>query len=545
MFTNLLMLTGPLYMLQVYDRVLASRSVPTLVALTALITVLFLAYGLLELVRSRLLSRISLRLDRHLSETTFDSLLRRGIAGAGQRSEQPLRDLASLRGFITSAAPLTVFDLPWAPIFMAVIFLVHWWLGVVAGIGALALLALAIANEVATRRQLRLAGEEAIAGNFLAVTALRNVEAVEAMGMRLAMRRRWQVRNTRALQAQTIGSERAATFTTATKALRLFLQSTVLGIGALLAIKEIITPGMMIAASIIVGRALAPIEQAVGHWRSFISARAAYARLKAHLAEDSGEDERMSLPRAEGYLQVEHLYAAPPGVGKPVLKDVSFTLVPGDALGIIGPSATGKSTLARLLVGIWWPSAGTVRLDGADISKWNRTEIGPQIGYLPQDVELFAGKVSENIGRFSPELDSGKVVEAAKLAGIHNMILHLSEGYDTEVGEGGKHLSAGQRQRVALARALYDDPALIVLDEPNSNLDAAGDEALSKAVDALKRRGRTVIVIAHRPSGIAAVDKILSLENGAVRAFGPKEEVIRQVLKPAQPAAMTASLRPV
>jgi PrtD family type I secretion system ABC transporter len=544
-FTNLLMLTGPLYMLQVYDRVLASGSLPTLVALTILVAVLFLAFGLLELVRSRLLSHIGNRLERLLGEPTFDALLGRAVARPGRRGDQPLRDLSSLRGFLTSPAPLVVFDLPWTPVFIGVICLLHVWLGLLAIVGVAILAALAIANELVTRSSFQLAGEEARAGNVVASGALRNVEAVEAMGMRPAMRRLWQDRNGRALAAQTVANGRAASFSASTKALRLFLQSAVLGLGALLAVQQEISPGMMIAASIIVGRALAPIEQAVGQWRSFVSSRESYRRLKDHLQERPGAEARMRLPRAEGSLQVEHVFAAPPGVAKPLLRDVTFALRPGDTLGIIGPSAAGKSTLARVLVGIWPALGGAVRLDGADVSKWDRDDLGPQIGYLPQDVELFAGKVSDNIARFSETVDPAKVVEAAKLAGVHEMILHLPEGYDTEIGEGGRHLSAGQRQRLALARALYGDPALIVLDEPNSNLDAAGDEALSKAIEALKAKGKTVVVIAHRPSAIAAVEKLLSLENGTVRAFGAKDEVMRQVLRPTAPAPQAPSLRTV
>ena len=545
LFVNLLMLTGPLYMLQIYDRVLASRSVPTLVALTVLICVLFLALGLLEWIRSRLLGRIGQRLDRHLNAKTFDALMRSGLRRPGDRNDQPLRDLASLRQFLTSPGPLAVFDAPWTPVFLAVVFMMHWTLGLIALAGALLLLGIAVANEVRTRYLHREASEASILSNRLASAGLRNVEVVEAMGMAPELSRRWSAAYDQAARAQARAADRASTFTASTKTLRLFLQSAILGAGALLAINQIITPGMMIAASIIMGRALAPIDQVVGQWRSFVSARTARARLKGLLADNPPPAAQMSLPKAGGSVQVENLCAGPPGARKPVIKDISFALKRGETLGIIGPSAAGKSTLARALVGVWPATSGTVRLDGVDIATWDREELGPQIGYLPQDVELFAGAVSANIARFHEDADPTAIVDAARAAGVHDMILRLPAGYNTEIGEGGSHLSAGQRQRIALARALYGEPVLVVLDEPNSNLDAAGDEALSQAILTMKQQGRTVIVIAHRPSAIAAVEKLLMLDGGEARIFGPKEEVLARVTQQVQEArGNLAALQP-
>jgi PrtD family type I secretion system ABC transporter len=539
---NLLQLTGPLYMLQVYDRVLTSGSVPTLAALSALVVGLFLAFGALEFARSVLLARVAARLHVRLGEPAFDSLVSQAVRQPGGANDQPLRDLASLRAFISSSAPLVIFDLPWTPVFIAVLFLVHAWLGVfgLASIGALA--GIALCNEIATRRGLASAGTEQIASHQLVNGVLRNAEVVEALGMRGALRRRWQERDDRALRAQVAAAERAAAFSAGTKALRLVLQSAVLGVGAVLALRQEISAGTMVAASIIVGRALGPIEQAVGQWRSFTSTRTAYLRLRRHFEAWTPHVDRMPLPRAKGHLRLERVVAVAPGSGAPILSDVSFELAPGTALGVIGASAAGKSTLARIMVGVWPPASGVVRLDDVDIATLDRTTMGPQIGYLPQSIELFAGKVSENIARFDETATAARVIEAAELAGVHEMILKLPDGYDTEIGEGGGSLSAGQRQRLALARALYGGPSVVVLDEPNSNLDADGDEALTQAIRRLQARRCTIVVIAHRPSAISAVDSLLFLEGGRVRAFGPKEDVLRQVLKP-QTAPPIAKLR--
>jgi PrtD family type I secretion system ABC transporter len=367
---------------------------------------------------------------------------------------------------------------------------------------------------------------ESIAASSFAESALRNAEVIEALGMMDGVRGRWGARHARALAHQAVASDRAGTFASASKTVRMLLQIALLGTGAALAIRQIVTPGAMIAASILGARALAPVEQAIAHWRAFVLARSAYRRLEKLLDENPQREEPMTLPAPTGRLSVEHLVAAPPGADKAVLRDVSFALEPGEALGIIGPTASGKSTLARNLVGVWQPGHGSVRLDGASLGDWSRVQLGRYVGYLPQDVELFEGTVAENISRYAAMPDPARIVRAAQRAGAHEMILGLEAGYDTPIGVGGTRLSAGQRQRVGLARALYGDPKLVVLDEPNANLDVEGDQALNGAILDLKKAGATVVVIAHRPAAIAAVDKILMLRNGAVAAFGPKNEIL-------------------
>lgn len=530
-FINLLMLTAPLYMLQVYDRVLASRSEATLMALTVLAGGMLLVMGLLDLIRSRVLVRVGTRLDDLLNPRVFSAIFQRSLRiRRGERS-QPLRDLDSLRQFLTGPGPFAFFDAPWVPLYLLVVFLFHPLLGLIALGGAVVLFAIALANELLTRKPLQQANAEVLAAYAFAETSLRNAEVLEAMGMLGGIQKRWVARHQDGLALQTTASDRAGTLTSSSKAIRMFLQVAILGVGAWLAIQQIITPGIMIAASIIMGRALAPIEQAIGHWRQFVGARSAYRRLDTLLKESPLQAGHLTLPEPKGYLSVEQVVAVPPGAARPVLKGIAFRLEPGEALGVIGPSAAGKSTLARLLVGVWPPSAGAVRLDGAELHAWNRVELGPHIGYLPQDVELFTGTVAENIGRFADEPDSEQVVQAAKRAGVHEMVLQLSDGYDTQIGENGSVLSGGQRQRIGLARALYGKPVLVVLDEPNSNLDAAGDQALTDAILGLKSQNATVVVMAHRPSAISAVDKLLMLRDGKIEAFGPKEEVLAQVTR--------------
>ena len=538
-FINLLMLTAPLYMLQIYDRVLASRSEATLMALTVLAGGMLLVMGLLDLIRSRVLVRVGTRLDDLLNPRVFSAIFQRSLRiGRGERS-QPLRDLDSLRQFLTGPGPFAFFDAPWVPLYLLVIFLFHPLLGLIALGGAVVLFAIALANELLTRKPLQQANAEVLAAYAFAETSLRNAEVLEAMGMLGGIQKRWVARHQDGLALQTTASDRAGTLTSSSKAIRMFLQVAILGVGAWLAIQQIITPGIMIAASIIMGRALAPIEQAIGHWRQFVGARSAYRRLDTLLKESPLQAGHLTLPEPKGYLSVEQVAAVPPGAARPVLKGIAFRLEPGEALGVIGPSAAGKSTLARLLVGVWPPSAGAVRLDGAELHAWNRVELGPHIGYLPQDVELFTGTVAENIGRFADEPDSEQVVQAAKRAGVHEMVLQLSDGYDTQIGENGSVLSGGQRQRIGLARALYGKPVLVVLDEPNSNLDAAGDQALTDAILGLKSQNATVVVMAHRPSAISAVDKLLMLRDGKIEAFGPKEEVLAQVTR--QPSGVPRS----
>lgn len=529
---NLLVLAGPLYMLQIYDRVLASGSVPTLVALSAILGVLFLAMGILEAVRSRLMNRVAGRLNGALGPPVLDAVLSDDAAQRAQ-TQSALRDLATLRQFLSSPGPIACFDVPWVPIFLAVVFVMHWVLGTVTLAGAVVMLLFAVATDRSSRRQMGAASDVASYGQRMVAEASRSLEAILAMGMKRSVARRWLRTHDLAEIAHRNAADRIGAFSAATATLRLVLQSTLLGIGAYLAIAGEISPGMMIAASIIAGRALAPIGQTVAHWRSFQGAVEAHGRLGRCLERPDTEVSRMPLPRPAGRLSVSGLVAAPPGTSKPVLKGVDFALEPGEALGIIGPSASGKSTLARVLVGLWQPRQGAVRLDGSDVALWNRDQLGPWLGYLPQDVELLEGTVQDNICRFADAADPKAIVEATRLVGVHDLILRLPNGYDTKIGPGGRTLSAGQRQLVALARAAYKQPPLVVLDEPNSNLDAEGDAALTAAIQRLKAAGTTVIVIAHRPSAIAAVDKVLVLIGGTVRAFGPKQQVLRNPQRPA------------
>ena len=529
-FINLLMLTGPLYMLQLHDRVLASGSQHTLIMLTIVAVGLILSSALLEFVRSRILVRIGSRLDASLSDQLFSSQLRQHLRQRDRGQTQPLRDLELVRTFLASNGLISFFDAPWTPIFLAITFLFHPLLGLVALSGALVLFTLAVISEFATRSLLHKASQDSSAAHTFAEHTLRNAEVIEAMGMLPALQARWRNSHQAAVVAQAKSGDRGGLLTACAKFTRPVLQIAILGTGAYLALQQAITPGVMIAAAIIMGRALAPVEGAISHWRSFVLARSALARLKYFLAKDSLSDNTLALPRPEGAVSVERLIAAAPGLSKPMLKGISFTLEPGESLGIIGPSASGKSTLARLLIGVWAPMAGHVRLDGADIAKWNHESLGPFLGYLPQDVELFDGTIADNIARFG-NADPEKIVRAARRTGVHEMILRLPQGYDTAIGQHGVTLSGGQCQRIGLARALYDDPAFVVLDEPNANLDGEGEEALCRAVADLKASGTTIVVIAHRPSVLVGMDKLLVLRNGHMERFGPREEVMPQFTK--------------
>jgi ATP-binding cassette, subfamily C, type I secretion system permease/ATPase len=536
-FINILMLTGPLYMLQVYDRVLASGSISTLVTISVLMAVMFAFMGFLEYVRSRVLVRIGDKLETDLGERTFAIWMKQGLYGKAGQRHRPLQDVSTLRQFLSGAAPTTLFDIPWAPLYIAVMFLFHWSLGVVGIIGATIIFIFAWLNETTTRKPLQDANALRIKGQMFADNAHRNADSVAAMGMGGNMQNRWQKYSREAANATVLGSDRAGSLTSASKAFRMFVQSGILGWGALLAVQGIVTPGTMIAGSIIMGRALAPIQMALGQWRGFIGARQAFHRLNKFYEIIPEESENLSLPAPTGELSVTNILAAPPGSKVPVLTGLNFSVKPGQGLGVIGPSASGKSTLARLLVGIWLPQKGSVRLDGAAFDQWNSDELGPYIGYLPQQVELFDGTISENIGRFRQDASAEDIVIAARRAAVHNMILHLPDGYDTRIGEGGTVLSGGQTQRIALARALFGDPVLVVLDEPNANLDTEGDAALSAAITDLRRRGKTVVVMAHRPSAIAAVDQLLMLRDGKQVAFGPKDDVIKEITQQGQKQA--------
>jgi PrtD family type I secretion system ABC transporter len=523
---NLLMLAGPLFMLQVYDRVLTSGSIPTLVALSVMTAGLYAIIGVLELVRTRVIVRIGVEIDRRLGDRIFQAALRRSLAAPGQ-SMSALRELDSLRQFIAGPGPLTFFDAPWTPIYLFVIFMTHWTLGVAATLGAAVLMLIAWMSETTSRAPLAEAAKAATRGVELAETGQRNAEAITAMGMLGAYRRRWQMANEEAIAWQVLAADKLGTLSSLSKALRLLLQSFMLAIGAALAIKGDISAGAIVAATIIFGRALAPVEQAIGHWRSFVKAHESYRKLDALLRHEPVPIAKTALPPPKGNLEVASLRVASPETRQLILSNISFTVTPGTMLAVIGPYASGKSTLARALVGLWQPFSGTIRLDGARLDQWNNEDLGRHIGYLPQDVELFAGTVKENIARFRTDATDEQVTAAARMAHAHELIMALPKGYDTEIGTFGTYLSAGQRQRIGLARALFGDPALVVLDEPNSNLDRSGDEALGSAIDGMRSRGQAVVLVSHRVQAIGKADSLLYIERGVQRAFGPRDDVMK------------------
>lgn len=537
---NLLMLTPAVYMLQVYDRALVSSNVTTLLMLTLLVIGLYVLMALLEVVRSSVLIRVGNRLDMMLNKRIFGAAFERNLRRAGGNPAQALQDLSQVRQFITGNGLFAFFDAPWTPIYLLVIYLVHPLLGLITLIGSLLLVGLGYLTEVTTRKPLAEANQASLTSGNFANNNLRNAEVIEAMGMLPAIRQRWFGNHLRILEMQTLASDRAAYINGATRFVRITLQSLILGAGALLAIKGEITPGMMIASSILSGRALGPVEQVISTWKQLLSSRTAWERLNTLLGDYPAHKPSMPLPKPVGMLAVEGASTNAPGSTIGILRGVSFNLSPGEALGIIGPSASGKSTLARLLVGVWPAMAGKVRLDGADIFHWNKEELGPWLGYLPQDVELFEGSIAENIARFG-EIDSEAVILAAKQAGVHEMILRLPQGYDTHLSVDGGSLSGGQKQRIGLARALYGDPSLIVLDEPNASLDDIGEAALVQALIDLKRRGKTLVLISHRPTVLNMVDKVLMLRDGAMQMFGSRDEVFSALRQAsAMPSAMGA-----
>ncbi len=523
---NILMLAGPLFMLQVYDRVMTSGSMPTLVALSILTAAIYGVIGALEMVRSRVIVRIGVELDQRMSERVFAAALRRSLAQPGA-SVHALRELDQLRQFISGPGPITFFDAPWTPVYLLVIFLTHWTLGIAATIGAVILLLIAWASEVRTREPLAEAGKASHKSLELAEGGQRNAEAITAMGMLGAYRDRWQISNRDALAWQVLAADRLSGLSSTSKALRLLFQSMMLAIGAALAVNGLISAGAIIAATIIFGRALAPVEQVVSQWRGFVKARESFEKIEELLKAHPEPPRRMTLPAPKGHLETRGLRVAAPDGRAVILADISFGVMPGQMVAVIGPSASGKSTLVRTLVGLWPAAAGEVLLDGARLDQWNADELGRHVGYLPQSVELFAGTVRENISRFEPAATDAAVVDAARAAHAHDMIMALPKGYETELGAFGAYLSAGQRQRIGLARAVYGDPALVVLDEPNANLDRTGDEALSAAIDGMRARGRAVILVSHRVQAIGKADLLLYLERGQQRAFGPREDVLR------------------
>ena len=524
-FINALMLVPALYMMQIYDRVLASRNLLTLLMITLIALFLYMLMGGLEWVRSELLVRAGARLDEALSCRVFTACFEAGLNGSGNNAAQALSDLGNIRQFLTGNSLYAFFDAPWIPVFLIAIYVLHPLLAAFALAGALLLFGLAWLSEKATQQPLLEAQRATSQAKQYAQSNLRNAEAIEAMGMLHELRLRWQSKHDEGLALQQLASDRAGRIGAATRVVRIAVQSLILGLGASLVITQKVSPGAMIAASILLGRALSPVEQAIGAWRSLIQVRASYARLNELLCKFLPRQETMPLPAPQGNLWVEAATVHAPGSQTAILRNVSFRLLPGEALAIIGPSASGKSTLARLLVGVWRATGGKVRLDGADISAWDKVELGKYIGYLPQDIELFAGSIAENIARFG-EISSEKIVKAAQRAGVHELILRLPSGYDTPIGEAGSFLSGGQRQRIALARAMYGDPVLVVLDEPNSNLDDQGELALVQALLSLKAAGCAIVVVTHRTSIVAAVDKILVLREGVIQHYGPKAQVL-------------------
>jgi PrtD family type I secretion system ABC transporter len=536
---NVLLLVPPLYMLQVFDRVLASRSEETLLVLTIAALGALLVMALLDVLRARLLAAAGAALDRRLGPRVIDGLLARSARQGAQEHVHGLRDAAALRAFFGGAGLLALFDAPWLPLFLLIIYLFHPVMGAVALGGALLMLALAALNELLTRKPLDAAQAQARrAGRFIDAN-LRNAEVVSALGMLPAVTRRWSELNDAALREQLRAARIGGAFSGTTRFARQVIQLAMLGVGAYLVVHQHLTPGVMIAATILLSRALAPVESLVAGWRNLVEARGAWRRLAELLAGSPPQAAPTELPAPAGALDAERVMFGLKGAERPIIRGVSFSLQPGEALGLIGPSASGKSSLARLLVGVWKPLAGVVRLDGADVASWPRERLGPHIGYLPQDVELFAGTVAENIARLG-EPQPTEVIRAAQRAHVHELILRLPAGYDSEIGEGGQALSPGQRQRIGLARALYGAPRLVVLDEPNANLDHEGEEALLRTLRALRAEGVTVIIVAHRPSLLRGVDKLLVLRDGAIDMLGPRAEVMARLTRFTQVAKEVA-----
>lgn len=529
LFINLLILTSPIYMMQVYDRVLASGKIETLVMLTLIAGIAVLVLGLLEMVRGKILARLAQWLERRLSPDLIGAGMRATMLG-GAASAQALRDLGLVRNFLGGPGVNTVFDAPWTPIFLAVIWLMHPWLGILGVASATLLFVLAMLNEYVSRKPLKQAGVMSISNVQQADQAIRNADAFHAMGMLPGFLSGWMARNESILGLQLDAADRNAAIVGFSKFVRIFVQILILGLGAYLVIRGDLTAGGMIAASILLGRALAPVEQAIGAWKQMVAGRDAWERLQRLLTRFPPPPTSMPLPIPRGRLTCEQVIFVPRGRDKPVLSGVSFALEPGEALGIIGPSAAGKSTLCKILVGSWQPTRGHARLDGADLFAWPPEQLGPYVGYLPQDVELFGGTVRDNIARLSATPDPEAVIDAAMTAGVHEIILRLPSGYETEIGDGGSFLSGGQRQRIGLARALYRRPKLIVLDEPNASLDTEGEDSLMTAMARAKAWGASVVIVAHQPRILRPVDKLLLLRDGRSELFGPRDEVLAKLM---------------
>lgn len=529
---NILYLTGSFFMLEIYDRVLPSRSIPTLVGLMILAAVLYMSQGLLDLIRSRILVRVGSALDEMLSARVYDVVIRVPLI-TGSRGEgiEPVRDLDNIRSFLSGMGPGALFDLPWLPFYIAICFAFHPLLGLTALVGAVILISLTVVTEYLTQAPARRASSLAVRRQDLVSASRRNAEVLVAMGMAGRVGKLWSESNRAYIESNQQTSDVSGGLGAIAKVLRMTLQSAVLGVGAYLAINQQATAGIIIAGSILSARALAPVDLAIAHWKGFVVARQSWKRLNTLLAKLPPVSTPTLLHDPSRRMSVESLTITPPGQQKAVVQDVTFALEAGHGVGIIGPSGSGKSSLVRALVGVWQPLRGKVRLDGAALDQWSSETLGVHVGYLPQDVELFAGTIAQNISRFEDDAGSDHIIAAAKEAGVHDLIIGMGDGYDTQIGDRGSVLSAGQAQRIALARALYRQPFLVVLDEPNSNLDSEGDEALTRAVLSVRARGGVVVVVAHRPVGIAGVDFVLVLKDGRAQAFGPKDAVLDQVLK--------------
>jgi ATP-binding cassette, subfamily C, type I secretion system permease/ATPase len=543
---NLLMLAGPLYMLQIYDRVLSSRSVPTLVVLSVFLVGAYAFQGALDLIRSRVVVRAAALLDQHLAVAVHGAVIRLAVSNRHPgEGPQPVRDLDQIRAFLTGAGPIAIVDLPWIPVFLLICFLIHPWLGFAATVGGIVLFTMTLLTERASRAPARTAAQDAGVRSVMVEAGRRGGETIVAMGMAGSLAQRWARVNNRYIGAVARLSDVAGSFGSMSKVLRLLLQSMILGLGAYLVIKQELTAGAMIAASIMMGRALAPIETTIANWRAFVAARQSIRRLSEALTRAAPRTAVTALPPPARSLDVEQVTIAAPGTPTPIVTGVHFSLKSGEALGIIGPSGAGKTSLIRALVGIWPPVKGNVRLDGAELGQWDPELRGRHIGFVSQTVELFDGTISENIARMAVAPDTDSVLRAAQAAGAHDMVLRLPSGYDTKVGDGGEALSGGQRQRIALARALYGDPFLVVLDEPNANLDSDGELALHQAMQALKARGAIVVLIAHRPATLSVCDRLLVLANGVQQGIGPRDEVLRKLLGRQIPSPAAGNLKVV
>ena len=543
LFINLLLFVTPLYMLQIYDRVIPSRSETTLVGVTLVAAFGLAVYATLDMLRSRLLVRGGVIFDQEIANPIFDAAHRGMLIRPGARHDTALRDVDILREFLTGSGMLAFCDLPWIPIFLLACFVLHPWFGWMALVGGGTILGLTLLNEIATRRTLEAASQASREAGHQAAAVFRNGEVLQAMGMLAALRGLWRRRHDDVLTLQARASDRAGLIVAATKFVRMLLQTLVLGAGAYLAIHREISAGSMIAASIIIGRTLAPIEAVVGNWKVFTSARGSYRRLTDLIALAAPETRRLMLPRPRGLIQAENISVAAPGSTRPILEAVSFRIEPGSLVGVIGPSAAGKSTLVRALTGVWPLLEGAVRIDGSDLRHWDDEALGQHIGYLPQDVELFDGTVAQNIARFAAE-DDARVIAVAGRAGCHELIQSLPDGYNTVVGRGGHGLSGGQRQRIALARALYGEPSLVVLDEPNASLDHLGEVALMRAVAELKRSGTTVVIVTHKVSLLTEADRILLLGGGTLQIAGTAEQVLSQIAGPRPVPTLVPSVSP-